>query len=104
MTHHPHLLGDVAVHGVSFSRAAAVSALLERVSWHYQIGVDIVLLKIGVPLAASALLNFVIVAETVQCLFSNVDAPDKKLLFFVTYSLPSAIVPNNVNIKIKNKH
>jgi len=77
VAHDPHLLGHVTVRrkGLAHSRASYV--VPESVSRDDQVGSDVVLLQVRVPLTAVALLDLVVPSEAVQGLLRDVHASTK---------------------------
>ena len=50
------------------------------VRWYDEVRLDVVLPQVGVSLATSALLHLVVVAQTLERLLGDVDAPERLVL------------------------
>jgi len=77
VTHDPQLLGHVTVRRKGFAHSGAGYVVPERVSRDDQVGSDVMLLQVRVPLTAVALLDLVVPSEAIQGLLRDVHASTK---------------------------
>lgn len=75
MAHDPHFFGNVSIYGKALLEPGISCVVLGRFAGHNEVSLDVVFLEVGIPLATSPVLHFVVVAQTIESLLRHVHTP-----------------------------